>query len=302
MPLSLLETIRFHAHALEPVPVALAPALSVLNDIHVVLFDVYGTLLISASGEVGTAVDRCRAESFMAALEAVGWSLPSSSGLVDDAVCQQAASTLLDAIHADHHLARERGIEYPEVDIVAIWRRTIEDLCERGLLDAAPDNVDLQRVALEYEVRTNPCWPMPGVVACLEALRARDLQLGIVSNAQFFTPLLFPALLSRSLEALGFSPRLRFYSYQVGRAKPGLELYERAAAAVAASGWRSHNVLFIGNDMLNDVAAARRVGFRTALFAGDGRSLRTRDGDPRVEGVRPDLVVTHLSQLVDCIA
>jgi putative hydrolase of the HAD superfamily len=221
---------------------------------------------------------------------------------VGDAVCQQAASVLLDAIHADHRRARERGIEYPEVDIVAIWRRTIEDLRERGLLDVAPDEADLQRVAVEYEVRTNPGWPMPGVAACLEALRARDLPLGIISNAQFFTPLLFPALLSRSLETLGFSPRLQFYSYQVGSAKPGLALYERAAAAVAASGWCSHNVLFIGNDMLNDVAAARQVGFRTALFAGDGRSLRARDGDPRVEGVRPDLVVTHLSQLVDCIA
>ena len=37
--------------------------------------------------------------------------------------------------------------------------------------------------------------------------------------------------------------------------------------------------------MLNDVAAAAAVGMRTALFAGDERSLRKRDSDERVAGI-----------------
>ena len=46
---------------------------------------------------------------------------------------------------------------------------------------------------------------------------------------------------------------------------------------------------------------ASRVGFRTALFAGDRRSLRPREGDPRTAGVVPDLVITEMRSLLDCV-
>jgi putative hydrolase of the HAD superfamily len=53
--------------------------------------------------------------------------------------------------------------------------------------------------------------------------------------------------------------------------------------------------------MLNDVAAASQAGFRTALYAGDRRSLRLRSGDDRIQRVQPDLVVTHLRQLMGAV-
>ena len=53
--------------------------------------------------------------------------------------------------------------------------------------------------------------------------------------------------------------------------------------------------------MLNDIRTATELGLRTVLFAGDGRSLRWRREDPRVAGHVPDLVVTNLSQLADCL-
>ena len=56
-------------------------------------------------------------------------------------------------------------------------------------------------------------------------------------------------------------------------------------------------VLLVGNDMLNDVLPAWKTGMRTALFAGDERSLRLREGDPRLDVFGPDLVLTDLGQL-----
>ena len=53
--------------------------------------------------------------------------------------------------------------------------------------------------------------------------------------------------------------------------------------------------------MLNDVLPAKQVGFRTALFAGDRRSLRQREDDLRVSKIVPDLVLTELGQLDGCI-
>jgi putative hydrolase of the HAD superfamily len=56
-------------------------------------------------------------------------------------------------------------------------------------------------------------------------------------------------------------------------------------------------VLYVGNDMLKDIHPARSVGFRTALFAGDRRSLRLRQEDSRCRKLSPDLIVTDLGQL-----
>jgi putative hydrolase of the HAD superfamily len=60
-------------------------------------------------------------------------------------------------------------------------------------------------------------------------------------------------------------------------------------------------VLYVGNDMLHDVLPAAAMGFRTALFAGDRRSLRRREGDARVASVTPDVVVLQLRDLLSCV-
>jgi putative hydrolase of the HAD superfamily len=51
--------------------------------------------------------------------------------------------------------------------------------------------------------------------------------------------------------------------------------------------------------MLNDIYPARKAGFTTALFAGDKRSLRLRQDDPRCANISADLVITDLYQLLD---
>jgi len=53
--------------------------------------------------------------------------------------------------------------------------------------------------------------------------------------------------------------------------------------------------------MLNDIYPANAIGFQTALFAGDQRSLRLRTDDPRCVNLKPDLVLTDLAQLLKYI-
>jgi putative hydrolase of the HAD superfamily len=166
---------------------------------------------------------------------------------------------------------------------------------------AAGESVDFARLAVEYEARANPSWPMPGLRECLDALHGKGLLLGLVSNAQFYTPALFEGLLGAPPEAFGFDRDLQYYSYQYGWGKPSPRLFELAAEALAARAVAAGEVVYVGNDMLNDIAPARQVGFRTALFAGDARSLRLRQGDPRVEGVAADVILTELGQIVECI-
>ena len=294
MPESYAEIFRSICRPMEPIPTGEDPVLAELWGIRAVLFDFYGTLFISGSGEVGTSRQAASEAALAAALAAVGagWTGPVAEG----------AQCLFETIEHAHAESRGRGIDYPEVDVVEIWREVVRQMACRGRLERSTWTTErLRRLAVEYEGRANPVWPMPGLRKCLLALSERELVLGIVSNAQFCTPELFPALLGGPAEQWGFDPSLQYYSYRYGRAKPGLDLHRMAAAALATRRIEPDGVLHVGNDMLNDVFAARQVGFRTALFAGDARSLKRRVGDPRLDGVSPDVILTRLSQLNGCM-
>jgi len=294
MPLSYHDILKAHCQPAEPLPTGQPAVLRRLEGVRAVLFDLYGTLFISGTGEVGTSRESACDASLTGALEAMGIRLLQS---MDGAV-----HLVFDAIEASHAASRHAGIEYPEVDIVAIWRQVVAELSDRGVLERRDwPRAELERLAVEYEARANPVWPMPGLEACLRSLSDGGLLLGVVSNGQFYTPELFPALLGGPAERWGFDPDLQYYSYRHGLAKPGLDLYEMAAEALDGRGVARAAVLYVGNDMLNDIHPAAQVGFRTALFAGDRRSLRLREGELPLDGVEPDLVLTHLADLGECL-
>ncbi len=283
---ALIDRIRRLSRPLQPIPTGHPADLRPVAGVRAVLFDIYGTLLVSGSGEVGTAHETTWEDALRGALAAAGLPppdrpLPPSGGL-------------LEQIIRDHHeRARREGIEYPEVDIVEVWADALAAL---GLPPASPEA--LQRLAVEYECATNPVWPMPGMRQAVESIQAHGLHLGIVSNAQFYTPLTLQALTGRSLEAWGFDPQLCAWSWRLREAKPSPRLFQWVLRRLARRhGIESHEVLYVGNDVLNDITPAHALGVKTVLFAGDRRSLRLREGDPRVAGVAPDRCIEALAQL-----
>ena len=289
------EIFQRRSRPLEPIPTGQRPVLGRLAGIRAVLFDLYGTLFISGSGEVGTSRESACSAALSEALDAAGIRPIRPVG-------RAAVDCLFDVIETFHAALRKAGVQYPEVDMVEVWREVLAELVRRGGLEERTwERADLERLAVEYEARANPVWPMPGLKACLRSLSARRLLLGIVSNGQFYTQELFAGLLGHPAEFWGFDRELQYYSYQHGRAKPGPNLHQMAAEALSGRGVEPAGVLYVGNDMLNDLCPASRVGFRTALFAGDARSLRLRPNDPRIDGVLPDLVLTALSELGECI-
>ncbi|MCG6940126.1 MAG: HAD family hydrolase [Thiohalocapsa sp.] len=282
----LIERIRALTSPLTPQPTGAAPSLDPMAGIRAVLFDVYGTLVISGSGDIGLTADTATGEPFADAWMAA--ELPATKLPADF----DGRAALTAQIRADHARSRARGVAQPEVDILTIWQALLADL---GL---QPDVTQLRRFALEYELRVNPVWPMPALRAVIAGLADRGLVLGIVSNAQFYTPLMLHAFLGQPIDAAGFDPRCCAWSYRQGVAKPATAVYEPALACLREHhGIRPGQVLYIGNDMRNDVRPAQALGCRTVLFAGDARSLRLRENDPDMQGIAPDRVVTLLGQL-----
>lgn len=295
-PQSLAGRIRTLSQPLEPVPTDVEPRPQPMPGVRAVLFDVYGTLFISAVGDIDGGQGGDGSQALLAALRSVG-----AKGELKEAA-RIGAKLLPRFIREEHTQKRSEGTAYPEVDIREIWRAVLDELRQRQLLEPQVTDEIVARLAVEYECRVNPVWPMPGLKETLGALWQHAFLLGIVSNAQFFTPLLFNAFLGEGLRPLGFQPELCTWSWELLEAKPSTALVERSLKRLSKYyGVSPDQVLYVGNDMLNDVLPARQLGCRTALFAGDKRSLRPREDDDRCANLRPTAVITHLAQLADVL-
>jgi putative hydrolase of the HAD superfamily len=289
---------RIHAltSPLAPLPTAQAPSIEPLAGIRAVLFDIYGTLVISGCGDIGlTAKQATRARTnrdnpFRLAL---GSAEVDAGTLPDDF---DGAAALLEVIGSHHARSRARGIDYPEVDILAVWEELLSEL---GI---SADARTTRRIAVEYEFRSNAVWPMPGLSRLIAELKQRGLVLGIVSNAQFYTPLMLAAFLDHDIATSGFDPRCCIWSYRHLVGKPSTQVYGAALAALHQHHDVSpEQVLYVGNDLRNDIWPASRLGCRTALFAGDARSLRLRQDDARLRDLWPNCVLTTLAQVTESL-
>ncbi len=268
-----------HIHPLSPIPTPVLPDLSKIQRFSAMLFDIYGTLLISGAGEIG--FDR------------------RSTGRVDgmgrllrrygiNNTPDRLADALHRAIERAHDISRQQGIDYPEVDIVRIWQQVL----------GIDDITRVKNFALEYELIVNPVYPMPGLEELLSACKTQNMPMGIISNAQFYTAYVVERFLGATLEERGLDQRLLFFSWRERHAKPSAFMFNRAKSVLFDMGISAASVLYVGNDMRNDILPATSVGFKTALFAGDRRSLRQRESDDQCIDLVPDLTVTDLRQLI----
>ena len=282
---------------MKPEPTGETPSLKKLSGIRAVLFDVYGTLFQSGVGDISLAEDdrgNKREALIREAIEAAGFKLLDLKSPI--------AELFHDTIHAEQDIRRQQGIDYPEVDILGVWEDLVGQLEAYELIRGRATRSSLQSLSVHYEARVNPAAPMPGLEETLEGLLDKNLNLGIVSNAQCYTPMLFEAFLDGTPPDVGFEDMLCIWSFEHSVAKPSTRLFEIAAERLQAiDGIEPKETLYIGNDMRNDVMPAARLGYKSALFAGDKRSLRWRKDDASCQGVEPDLVVTELPQLLECV-
>lgn len=292
-----VDIIRELAAPMQPEPTSVKPVLKKLKGIKVVLFDIYGTLFQSAAADVRTedpAAQKAREKLIRKSIEEVGFRFKDQKTPI--------AELFYDTIRAELDIRRENGSECPEVDIVGVWEDLFGQLEAYEVVTGRATRAKMNQLATLFEMRVNPVHPMPGAQEAIETCLDKDISLGLLSNAQSFTPLLFEAMLDGSPHDLGFEEILCIYSSEHHTAKPGAEIFQIAAERLQAfAGISPAQVLFVGNDMRNDIAAGAKAGFKTALFAGDARSLRLREDDADCKGVKPDLILTELSQLAECL-
>ncbi|MEX0721834.1 MAG: HAD hydrolase-like protein [Balneolaceae bacterium] len=285
------------SHPLEPIRTNTEPQLQELSDIQVVVYDFYGTLFISGVGDIG--IDDGSSDSGLL-LEAL-----NSSGL--ETTSKEAGTRgygmYNNVVAGEMKKLQQKGINYPEPDIRRVWKLVLDQMLAEGLIANPAKTENCELLSIEFETRMNPVWPTPGAAEILSYFKNRDKLQGILSNSQFYTPIALEALMNKSLEDLGFHPNLLHWSFEEEQKKPGISFYENFLKKLdkTSSSIQPEQVLYVGNDMLKDIYPANKVGMRTALFAGDKRSLKWRQDDSRCRNLKPDLVITELLQLKKCV-
>ena len=284
---------------LKPVDTGYETRIIQKKPVKAIIFDIYGTLIISSSGDIDQAT--MSVENMKQALLAGGFSEKE----LNTNNCTFMLEQLPLAIKSSQEKIKKLGHPYPDVDIFKVWKEMFAEAEKNNLLGLKKE-ISLTDIIFAFEVLSNKVYPMPGMKEVLSGLREKGLPLGIVSNAQFYTPVIMNYFLTGKIsthqEIEGFDKDLSVFSYKELRAKPDTLLFSKITTNLKTKyALAPEDAVFVGNDMLKDVYTASKNGLQTALFTGDKRSLRTRDGDERVKDIVPDYYINDLKMLFEIL-
>jgi putative hydrolase of the HAD superfamily len=257
-----------------------------MSDTKVIFWDVYSTLVMARRGDLDSLLKR-EAELRMAFDRTIrNFSLRATPAKLQE--------LFLHGIHAEREGRIADGVAHPEVRVDDIWFK----LLEKFQSDEPATMSFAREVALFFERQANPKELQFRAFDVLTTLKKRGMRHGIISNAQFYTPIELSELLGdasrgaiRTYESL-FDARLVFFSFELGVAKPDLTAFRRAVEILTKENIMPDDCAFVGNSLTNDIAPAQHVGFRTILFAPEPVPEST---------IKPDLVIHNLGQLLEWV-
>lgn len=152
-------------------------------------------------------------------------------------------------------------------------------------LGATPDVEHLVRYReMQWRMHGRDFRLREGVVETLQALRARGLHVGMVSNID-------DDQLAHLIEVAGLRAHFDslLSSQAVESCKPDAAIF---AEALRRADCAPGEALFVGDTLAQDIAGAQRMGMRSALI------WHRTDKDPAFDEVRPDHVIRAIPELL----
>jgi FMN phosphatase YigB (HAD superfamily) len=292
----------------EATPVKARPHLERLPDIRAVLWNVYGTLLAIPLGDLvfehpqafimGNALDKTIQEFKM-------WSsMTRKPGQPSNALRLMYDQVLLE----QRGISGPGGEKYPEVLSERVWEAILKKLMQKDYkFDATffgSLNEYSRKIAYFFHASLQGTACNDSAAAALRHVAAAGLSQGLLADAQCFTTVQLQRGLDRQhgerLEDL-LTNGLVILSCDVRARKPSDRLYKQALSAIGEKGIKPEEVLQVGSRIAQDVIPARRLGMRTALFAGDKVSLQATPEQLKEPASRPDVLLTELSQIAEVV-
>ncbi len=285
------------------------PHLVRLPQVRVVAWNVYGTLLNIVTGQVvfehpnkfvmDIALDKTVQEFKM-------WgSMSRKPGQPSEYMRE-----IYDRVMSEQRLAPSPGEKHPEIVADRVWEAIVKKLLQKEYKwDTAmygPLAEYSRKIAYFFHASLQGTACYPGAAAALEHVQGAGLRNGLIADAQPFTLVQLARGLAAEhpaarAEAL-FDRSLRALSFEQGGRKPSERLFKHFAQQLGALGLAAPQVLHVGSRIAEDLAPAKKLGMRTALFAGDKESLKVTAEQLKDPATRPDVLLTELPQIADVVS
>jgi FMN phosphatase YigB (HAD superfamily) len=279
------------------------PHLTRLAGVRAVMWSVYGTLLAIPLGDLvfehpqpfimSNALDKTIQEFKMWA------SMSRKPGQPSEYLLEVYKQILLESRIAPP------AEKHPEVTAAQLWEKIIKRLLQKdykfdaGFFGAL--NEFSRKVAYFFHASLQGTACYNGAAAAVRHVREAGLTQGLLGDGQCFTPI----QLARGLKAqdreldVAFDPVV--LSHEVRGRKPSDRLFRAALEKLQAEGLSPGEVLHVGSRIKEDLMPARRLGMKTALFAGDKTSLQATPEQLKDPAGRPDVLLTELGQIAEVV-
>lgn len=213
-------------------------------------------------------------------------------------------------LYDEQRLAPSPLEHYPERHSEKIWEGIVKRLIQKDYkIDTAVYgslNEFAKKIAYFFHcsLQATCCYHTADIA--LAGVAAAGLLQGFLADAQCFTL----TQLQRKLIAMGSTvqlndvvpSRLRFLSCDRHARKPSDRLFRHAAHELAEHHQiEPSQILHIGSRIDRDIMPAKKLGMRTALFAGDKSSLVATADQLKDSNAKPDLLITEPGQIMECV-
>jgi HAD-hyrolase-like len=284
------------------------PHLVAMPEVRLVTWNIYGTLLSIASGNLffehpqkfvmDLALDKTVGEFKM-------WGAMTRKPGQPSEYMAEIYRRVLD----EQRLAPSPGERHPEIHADRVWSGILKKLFQKEYkFDAGfygSLNEYAKKIAYFFHASLQGTAACSGAARTLEHIHSCGVLQGLIADTQCFTL----AQLQRGLAAQSsvcvddvIGMNLRALSHEIGGRKPSERLFKHLLQAAGQQRISPAQVLHIGSRIVEDIAPARRCGMRTALFAGDAESLSATAKQLKDAATRPDALLTELAQVSEMIS
>lgn len=287
-----------------PAKVKARPHLVAMPQVRMVTWNIYGTLISIMDGELffthpqqfvmDLALEKTVQEFKM-------WGSMSRKPGQPSEYMGQIYRKVLD----DQRLAPSPGEKYPEIQSERLWEAIVKKLLQKDYqFDASfygSLNEFSRKIAYFFHASLQGTACYAGAAEALKYVKEYGLAQGLIADSQSFTLVQLQRGLAEqqsgtSVDAL-FDADLRALSHEQRARKPSEKLFRTVLQTAAERGIAPLQILHIGSRIAQDIAPARRLGLRTALFAGDKDALRATPEQLKDPATRPDALLTELTQI-----
>ncbi len=284
------------------------PHLKPLPEVRAVSWSIYGTLLSIAGGELyfehpqqlmmELALEKTVQEFKM-------WgSMSRKPGQPSEYMGQLYKNALFEL-----RLVPSPGEKYPEITVERVWENILKKLLKKDYkFDAGffgSLNEFSRKIAYFFHASLQGVAAYPGAASALQEVAARAIKHCLLADAQCFTIVQLQRCLAQQddsarLDAL-IDPGLRALSCEQRARKPSERLFRHLLELLEKHDIGPSEVLHVGSRIDQDIVPARKLGMRTALFAGDKASLQATPEQLKDPASRPDVLLTELSQITEIV-